>query len=55
MVNISARQGDGSFVLTHPSDAAIVVSGVCYMAARKKSESGVYHAMLRGINRQDDF
>jgi hypothetical protein len=46
---------DGSFVLTRPSDAAIAASGVMPRADRKKSESGVYRAMLRGINRQTIF
>ena len=52
------RLGDGSFVLTGSlADAIIKVSEVILMpgAARKKSKSGIYHVMLRGINCQTIF
>ncbi len=52
------RQGDGSAVLTADTPDAIYYSigGISMpREARKKSENGTYHVMLRGINRQTIF
>ena len=50
-------QGDGSFVLTAPRVYCKIYPGCSSMSrrARNKSESGIYHVMLRGINQQVIF
>ncbi len=48
--------GDGSFVLILDCFSAIVEKGDHMpRSARKKSSSGIYHIVLRGINKQRIF
>ena len=55
MINYGTR-GDGPFVLTKQGIFDIIIM-VMQMArtAREKSESGIYHILLRGIDRQGKF